>query len=32
MSGEYVMQRTAIGSLGLEYFSAKDDPATTTLD
>jgi hypothetical protein len=25
-SGEYVTQVTAMGSLGLEYLSAKDDP------
>jgi hypothetical protein len=25
-SGEYVTQVTAMGPLGLEYFSAKDDP------
>jgi hypothetical protein len=25
-SGEYVTQVTALGALGLEYLSAKDDP------
>jgi quercetin dioxygenase-like cupin family protein len=28
-SGEYVTQITAMGPLGLEYLSAKDDPRTT---
>ena len=28
-SGEYVIQVTAIGPLGLEYLSAKDDPRNT---
>lgn len=28
-SGEYVTQVTAMGPLGLEYLSAKDDPRTT---
>jgi hypothetical protein len=26
MAGEYVTQVTAMGPLGLEYLSAKDDP------
>ena len=31
-SGEYVTQVTAIGPLGLEYISAKDDPRNNAID
>jgi hypothetical protein len=30
-SGEYVTQVTAMGPLGLEYLSAKDDPRNSNL-